>query len=198
MIGSMPCWPDIWDWIEHALPLLGDFALLLLYSALVVLLLWAPTVRRRQLRISFRVLGAIGLVPLAFVLVMLFVGIALNWSDPEIRVTKSMDGHQATLSYKAGFLGRDYTEITLQQPNCCRHTTVFYHFGPSSLEDTKLEWLDNRHLQITYHTRPDDLQHCDKQVGPVSVACSPQPWAWQSRTSQTPSAAPAQKGPTAF
>jgi hypothetical protein len=92
------------------------------------------------------------------------------------RTVKSGDGEEATLNYEGGFLGRDYTFVTLKQPGVCRHVRIFWLDGPSFLDDAKLEWLDNEHLRISYHARPDDRQHCESQVGEVRISCLSQPW----------------------
>jgi hypothetical protein len=175
---QMPCWPDIWERVKAISPLLGGLALLLVYFATVVLLLWAPKVRTRPLRIASRILGATGAVPMVIVLPAILFGFALTVgnSPAESRVLESLDGQQAMLSYDAGFLGRDYTKVSLKDSGCCRHTTVFWHFGPSALSDPKLEWPDNHHLRITYHARPDDPQECEKQVGQVTIVCTSVPW----------------------
>lgn len=159
-------------------PLLGGLALLLVYFATVVLLLWAPKVRARPLRIASRVLGAAGIVPMVVVLPAILFGFALSLGIPptESRVLESSDGQQAQLSYNAGFLGRDHTEVSLKGSGCCRHTTVFWHFGPSAFSDPKLEWRDNHQLRITYHARPSDPQQCKKQVGQVTIICTCVPW----------------------
>jgi hypothetical protein len=86
------------------------------------------------------------------------------------------DGQQAELNYDAGFLGRGYTKVTLKRSGCCRHIVVFWHGGPSWFDDPKIEWLDNRHLRITYHTRRDDPQHCEQKMGDIAVACISSPW----------------------
>jgi hypothetical protein len=158
--------------------LLGGLAVLLVYVALVVLLLWAPKVRKRSLRLTSRIFGAAGIVLLALALLAVLLPFALIMGAPptESRVAESSDGQQAKLSYDAGFLGRDSTEVTLKHTGCCRHTQVFWHFGPSEFSDPKLEWIDNRHLRITYHTSPDDLQHCENQVRDIAIICTSKPW----------------------
>jgi hypothetical protein len=42
----------------------------------------------------------------------------------------------------------------------------------------KIEWLDNRHLSLTYHARPGDKQHCEPQVGEISIACTSLGWPY--------------------
>jgi hypothetical protein len=117
-------------------------------------------------------------VPLVVVIPGILLGLALNAGNPsaKTRVIKSSDVQEAKLSYSAGFLGRDYTEVTLKHPGCCWHITVFSHNGPSWFDDVKVEWLDNRHLHITYHARPGDPQHCEGKVGEVMITCTSSPW----------------------
>jgi hypothetical protein len=174
----MPCWPDVWEHIESLGPMIGGFVLLVAYTALVALLLWAPRLRKRWIRITSRLLGAAGLVPLIVVIPGIVLGLALNAGNPsaKTRVTQSPDGQQAKLSYSAGFLGRDYTEVTLKHIGCCRHITVFSHSGPSWFDDPKLEWRDNHHLHITYHARLGDPQHCENKVGDITITCASLPW----------------------
>ncbi len=174
----MPCWPELWDEFKIALPTLGLVASGTVYVALVATLLWAPRVRKRWQRVTARVFGAMGIVPIVVLLPAFLFAVFLTSGDPPPRTHKflSPDGQQAELRYQAGFLGRDYTEVTLKLAGCCRHSKVFAHGGPSEFNDPVVEWLDNRHLKITYHTRPGDSQHCQQRVGEVSIACVSLPW----------------------
>lgn len=188
----MPCWPDLWEHLKGFLPLVGLVASLFAYSALVALLLWAPRLRKRWQRVTSRVLGAAGAGPLLIALPALLLGFALSLGDPpaQTRIVQSLDGRQAKLSYQAGFLGRDYTEVIMKRADCCRHTAVFWHAGPSFFDDPKIEWLDNHHLSITYRTRPGDLQHCERQMGDIAILCVPVPWPDVSPTNQPSSTVP--------
>jgi hypothetical protein len=170
----VPCWPDIWERFKHLLPLIGGVASLLAYIAIVVLLLWAPKLRRRWQRVTSRLLGVAALVPLAVVLPPVFLGLLLASGNPPTatRIVLSPSGQEARLSYNAGFLGRDYTEVALKRPGSCGHAPVFWHAGPSSLDDTKIEWLDDHHLSLTYHARSGDRQHCEQRSGEVTVICA--------------------------
>jgi hypothetical protein len=53
-----PCWPDVVDTARAALPTLGFSAAVLAYVALVVILLWAPKVKNKWVRLSFRIVEA--------------------------------------------------------------------------------------------------------------------------------------------
>jgi hypothetical protein len=174
----VPCWPDIWERVKSFLPMLGMLVSLLAYIAVVFFLLWAPKIRKRWLLITSRILGAVAAVPLSFVLIAVLFALLLNSGNPstQTRIVRSSEGQQATLSYDAGFLGRDYTKVTLKRTGCCRHIVVLWHHGPSEFDDPKIEWADNRHLRITYHTRRDDPQHCERQVGNIAVTCISSPW----------------------
>jgi hypothetical protein len=169
----MPCWPDLWEHIRRALPSLGILALLLAYVGLIVLLLWAPRIRKLWLRILSRILGIVAATPLVVAIPALFLALMLALGDPpaKIRQVVSTDGQIATLKYNAGFLGRDSTEIILKQSDCCHHAVVFRHHGPSSFEDTKIKWIDNSHLEITYHTRPDDQRQCVDHINKTQIVC---------------------------
>ncbi len=174
----MPCGPDIWQSAKAEMPLLAFFGGFAAYLAIVVFLLWAPRVRDRSARIVCRVAGGLLALPLAVVAPLAGFGILLGSGDPpaQTRTVASPRRQEATLEYQAGFLGRDHTEVILKSRNDCRHTRVLSHAGPSSFDDPQIEWLDNEHLQLTYHTRPDDLQQCVKQVDNVSVTCVAIPW----------------------
>lgn len=190
----MPCWPDVWESAKNLLPMLGIIALVATYIALVVLLLWAPKLRKRWVRIASRILGVAGIVPAVIVFPAVFFGFLLASGNPpaQTRVVTSSKGQQAKLIYQAGFLGRDYTEVRLKRADCCKHSTVFWHNGPSWFNDPKLEWLDDRHLRIDYHTRTSDRQHCESQVGDVYIVCKSQLWP------ETPNAqGPAKTQPSA-
>jgi len=173
----VPCWPDLWLHLRNLLPLFATALGVLLYIALAILLVWAPRLRTRWKLITSRVLGVICLAPLVIALPAILLGLALGNSGPpaQTKTVRSAGGEEARLSYEAGFLGRDYTEVTLKRPACCRHTVVFWHQGPSWFDDPKLEWLDNQHLQISYHSRPDDPQHCDEHLRDITIVCKPSP-----------------------
>ena len=174
----MPCWPDIWEHVRRFLPLLGGLGLGVAYIGLIAILLWAPKVRSRWLRNVSRALGVLGIIPAIIALPAILLGLALAAGNPpaQTRTVQSQDGQQAVLSYEAGFLGRDYTEVRLKRLGSCRHTTVFWHAGPSWFDDMKVEWVDNRHLRLTYHARSGDPQHCEPQTGEVTVVCTASDW----------------------
>ena len=174
----MLCWPEIWERTKHLLALFGGFVPILAYVALVVVLLWAPKLRKRWLRIGSRILGVVAVVPLAIMLPAVLFGLALAMGNPptETRIVPSQDGQEARLSYNAGFLGRDYTEVALRHAGTCRHIAVFSHAGPSYFDDVKIEGVDNRHLRLTYHARPGDPQRCEQRVGEVTIVCTSLGW----------------------
>src|ERR1035438_1231168 len=149
----MPCWPDAWEGLKDRFPLIVTISALIAYLLIVALLLWAPKVRTRALRIASRILGVIGILPLLFVVPAMLFGFLLGSGNPpaQSRVVSSPHGQQATLIYNAGFLGRDYTEVKLKRTECCQHVRVFWHSGPSWFDDPQMEWLDDRHLRVTYH-----------------------------------------------
>ncbi len=175
----MPCWPDLWLHLRNLLPLLSPALGALLYIALAIFLVWAPRLQTRSKVITSRVIGVVCLAPVVIALPFILFGLALGNGGPpaQTRIVRSSRGEEARLSYKAGFLGRDYTEVTLKRPACCRHTVIFWHQGPSWFDDPKLEWRDNQHLQISYHSRPNDPQHCEQQLRDVSILCKSSPLA---------------------
>jgi hypothetical protein len=174
----VPCWPDIWEQTKRNLPIFAIYGSVICYLALVVLLLWAPKIKKRSLRIISRAIGVVAVVPGVVLLPAFFLGAALASGDPPPKtlIVRSNDGKEAELIYRGGFLGRDNTEIRLKQPGCCRHTTVFSHAGPSYFDDPKLNWLDNRHLVIAYHTRADDPQTCRHELADIVIMCEAIPW----------------------
>jgi hypothetical protein len=177
----MPCWPDLWQELKNSLQTIGWSGAALSYVSLAILLIWAPKVRKRWMLIASRVVGAAALLPILIASPAIILGVALASGDPppQHHTFRSPSGQEATLSYQAGFLGRDYTEITLKRTGCCRHTSVFWHAGPSEFDDPAVEWLDDRHLSVTYHTRAGDPQHCEERAGDVSIACVSMQWPKQ-------------------
>ena len=154
---------------------MGGIELLHVYLGVVILLLWAPALHKRWLRFTSRGLGALGLAILGVAMFPLL----LIWGDPDPQsgVVESPGKNVARLSYQAGFLGRDSTVVTVKYAGCCQRSEVFWHFGSSGFADPTLEWLDDRHLRITYHTRPGDPQECKNDAGRVEVACVPMDWS---------------------
>ena len=177
----MPCWPDVWEHIKRELPQAGFIVFAIGYLVLVVLLLWAPRLRKRWHRIASRLLGVAAVVPLAILGPALFLGLLFASGNPPTvyRTVRSQNGQEATVSYNAGFLGRDYTEVALKSPCCCRHTRFFWHGGPSSLDDVQVEWVDDEHLHLSYHARPTDAVHCEQKVENVTIVCTSLEWPYQ-------------------
>lgn len=153
----MPCWPDIWEYVSSRSQLLGTFAALVAYLGLIVVLLWAPKLRHRWLIFGSRILGALAFLPFIVILPsLLLIFVAVRATPPaESRLFTSPDGHQAELRYHAGFLGRDYTQVTLKHPDCCQHKVVFWDAGPSSFDATTVRWLDKtRQATLRLRARP--------------------------------------------
>ena len=181
----MPCWPDIWDRVREELPIIEIYGSLIAYIAVSSLLLWAPRVQRRRLKLTLRVLGGLAAVPLLLILPALLFGLILSCGNPpaKTRVIRSPSGNEATLIYHEGFLGRDHTEVKLKQVGCCQHRSVFWQSGPSSLDDLHLEWLDSKHLRISFHARVDDPSHCEQNSGDVVISCTKLTWPMTTDTS---------------
>lgn len=173
--SRMPCWRDLWQ-TTWALRWLAVPAL---FVVLIILMLWAPGIRRRSLRLSLRITG--GLIALFVVVVLgppLFLGFLFYAGTPRAQFTTiaSASGlHRAILMYQSGFLGRDFSRVQITKTGSCQHFTAYEYHGPSELEATKLVWLDDRHLQIQYFVDKHRPQHCEAQVTDVSVACIPVP-----------------------
>jgi hypothetical protein len=163
---TMPCWPDLWSRLRW----MAGPALVL---AVIVLLVWAPAVKWRWLRIVLRVFG--GMAALC-ALVAVGLGMALNWGNPKPQyrtVTSPNGSHDATLTYDAGFLGRDFSSVEITKKSCCQHFTAYEYDGPSDLKSTTMVWVDDSHLQIEYPADPDRYQHCESRVADVTVICIP-------------------------
>jgi hypothetical protein len=164
----MPCWVvDLWRaiawWLAGPIPIL----------IVIVLMLWAPRVKRRWLKMLLRIGGGLAA---SFLVVVIGFGILLTWGDPkpQYQTISSPNGlHRATLMYQAGFLGRDDSMVEITAKNSCKRFTAYVYEGPSSMTSTAVTWVDDSHLQISYHLDRDRYQHCEAQVADVSVACTP-------------------------
>jgi hypothetical protein len=158
------------------------------YVAFVAFLLWAPAIHRRSLRNASRLLGVLGLIPGGlFILALLMTGGLPGQGVPEeTRTIQSADGQVATLIYQAGFLGRDQTEVKLKRAGCCRHITVFWHFGSSAFDDPKVDWQDSHHLRIVYHARAGDDDHCESHIADIAIVCKAESWDWDTASPRVP------------
>lgn len=165
----MPCWPDLWSRI----PGFRWMAWPILVLVVTALLIWAPAVRWRWLRIVLRFIGGAA----AFcVLAIVSLGLMLNSGNPkpQHRTVASPNGsHDAKLTYHAGFLGRDFSIVEITKKGCCQHFTAYEYAGPSDLESTTVIWVDDSHLRIKYSLDPDRNQHCESHVTDVTVICEP-------------------------
>lgn len=141
--------------------------------ALLVLMLWAPRVKRRWLKTLLRTGGGLAA---SFLVAIFGLGVLFSAGDPrpQYRSTDSPSGlHRATLMCQAGFLGRDVSEVKITTKNSCKRLIAYGYDGPSDLTSTQVTWLDDFHLQIKYRLDRDRYQHCEAQVADVSVACTP-------------------------
>jgi hypothetical protein len=155
---------------------------------LVVFLLWAPLTHRLWLRNTSRVLGVLGLIPagLLFLALLMTGGLPGQGVPEEKRIIQSADGQVARLIYQAGFLGRDHTEVTLKRNGCCQHIRAFWHSGPSTFDDPRVDWLDNRHLRIVYHTRSGDPDHCESHLADITIVCKAEVWDRDTTSPRVP------------
>lgn len=167
----MPCWPDVWS----RLVLFRWLAAPLLIIVVIVFMLWAPKIKWLWLRVASRIVGGA-----AALFVLAVIGLALLLSSgnpkPQFRVSESPTGrHKATLTYQAGFLGRDSSLVTVVSKGCCQHFRAYEYAGPSDINSTKMIWLDDSHLEIQYYLDPRRYQHCEKSIPSVTIICSPKP-----------------------
>ena len=159
----MACWPDLWSRIS-------GLALPGLVLVVIVLLLWAPAIGWRWLRIVLRMVGGAAAL---LVLVLVSIGWLFS-SKPEYRTLDSPNGlNRATLEYESGFMGRDFSSVALTKSGFCKHFTAYEYDGPSNLRSTTLNWLDDAHLQIQYHADPNRYQHCETRVADINITCTP-------------------------
>jgi hypothetical protein len=154
----------VW-WLAGPIPIL----------VVIVLMLWAPRVKREWLKTLLRIGGGLAA---SFLVVLIGVGALLTWGEPkpQYQTTSSPNGlHQATLIYQAGFLGRDVSEVEITTKNSCKRFSAYVYDGPSDLASTTVKWVDDSHLQIKYRIDRHRYQHCEAQVADVSVSCVPVP-----------------------
>jgi hypothetical protein len=63
---------------------------------------------------------------------------------------------------------------------------VFWHAGTSDVDDPKIDWLDNRHLRIVYHTRISDADHCETHLAGITIVCKAERWDWDTASPPAP------------
>ncbi len=166
---DVPCRPELWSRILELRWLVWPAVVLLI----VVLLIWAPGVKPRWLQIVLRVLGG---TAVACILAVVAIGVAFNSGSPETQsrtVSSPHGSHHATLTYDAGFLGRDISIVTVTKNGCRQNFTAYEYDGPSDLQDTNVLWLDETHLRIDYRADPHRYQQCESRVADVTITCAP-------------------------
>jgi hypothetical protein len=163
----MLCWPDLWNravefrWVAWPI----------LVLVVIVLLIWAPGIKIRWLRISLRLVGGAAAL-FAVVLLSFPLMLIAGQPEPEYRTFISPTGsHAATLKYSAGFLGRDFSTVKVTKKGCCQHFTAYEYLGPSFADATVLSWDDESHLRIRYRFDPARYQQCESRVADVVVIC---------------------------
>lgn len=152
-----------------AIPKAKDVGIAILFLIVTVFLL-ACRIRRDWLRITLRVMGVFLVVPT--ILSCLIAGCSLADSHRP-RVVISPDGSRvADYAYEAGFLGRDFSGVTVRLSKSIHPEEAYFYFGPSDWEGTTVRWLDNRNLEIGYHPDPDGrTQQCNAQAAGVEIHC---------------------------
>jgi len=165
----MRCWiVDLWR--EIAWWLAGPIPILIV----IALMLWAPRVRRYWSKVLLRIFGGLAA---SFVVVVVGFVFLLSFGDPkpQYHISDSPNGlHRATLTYQAGFLGRDVSIVEIASKNKCKRYKAYVYDGPSDLTRTTVAWMDDSHLVIKYHPDHENrYQRCEKQAADVIVACVP-------------------------
>jgi hypothetical protein len=165
----MFCWYGIWSAIQHYF----GFAIACLLLTLAGLAIWAPRLQPRWLRYTVRAIGICVAIP-ASLLVLLGAFVVFGATPAQYKIVSSpADTYQARQEYDAGFLGRDFSEVTIKKHGCCWRYRAFALRNPSSLGNIHLKWLDDHHLQISYiYFGPGyGSATCRSSVDGVKVTC---------------------------
>ena len=164
----MPCWlvdfaRTIAWWLIGPIPIL----------IVIVLMLWAPRVKRQWMKNLLRIVGGL---TACFLVAIIGIGLLITSGDPKpkYQLVNSPNGkHRATLMYQAGFLGRDFSTVEITNANSCKRITAYVYKGPSELTTTEVTWRDDSHLEIKYRLDHEHYQHCETQAADVSITCIP-------------------------
>jgi hypothetical protein len=161
--------PQFTENVIAAIPKAKNVGIAILFLVVTVFLL-AYRIRRNWLRITLRVVGVFLVVPT--VLSCLIAGCSLADTNRP-RVVISPDGSRvADYTYEAGFLGRDFSGVTVRLSKSIHPEEAYFYFGPSEWEGTTVRWLDNRNLEIGYHPDRDGrTQQCNPQAAGVEIHC---------------------------
>lgn len=148
-------------------------AILGILAYAIVYLFRARSVRT-WLRLCMRISGGILILPL-FVCVLLLVTMVACSSRPRILVSPD-SRHVAEYSYDAGFLGRDYTFVSVRRKWSLIRSDVYRYAGPSDWSGTEVRWIDNEHLLIRYTQDGEDrFQQCSREAAGILVLCIADP-----------------------
>jgi hypothetical protein len=170
----MPGWPDLWREVLG----LWRFYILVAFFAVIALMLWAPRIWWFWARVILRIVGgAVGVV--ALLVVGVVANLAAHDPKPEYRTVTSPSGvHRAILKYQSVWLAMGYTQVRITLKCSCRHFNVFEYGGASDITATKMTWLDDSHLRITYYADPREFQRCISHAAGVTITGVP--FAWPS------------------
>jgi hypothetical protein len=125
---------------------------------------------RKWLRVCMRITGGILVLPLAICVLML-LGMAASASRPRILVSPDSQ-HIAEFTYQAGFLGRDFTLVSVRRKWSLVRHNAYRYAGPSDWSGTEVRWVDNEHLLIRYTEDSEGRsQVCSSKAEDVFVQC---------------------------
>lgn len=167
----MFCWYNLWKATQHYIP----FAIACLPALLAGLAIWAPRLQPRWLRYSVRAIGICIAIP-AVLLVFLAALFVFGAAPAQYKTVSSPTGmYQARQEYDAGFLGRDFSEVTIKKHDCCWRYRAFTLENPGSLGSIRLKWLGDHHLRISYlYMGPGyGSAKCYAKVDGIAVTCIP-------------------------
>lgn len=164
---------SVTEYVVLCLPFIRVLAILGILASAIVYLFRARSVRT-WLKLCMRISGGILILPL-FVCVLLLLAMVACSSRPRILVSPDSQ-HVAEYSYEAGFLGRDYTFVSVRRNWSLIRSDVYRYAGPSDWSGTEVRWIDNEHLLIRYtQDGRDHFQQCGREAAGILVQCVADP-----------------------
>lgn len=153
-----------------AIPKLKNVGVAAFLLVVTILLVRPNKLRRRWLRNLMLILGICLALPAS--LSILIAGCSLeNASRPHVLVSPDRS-RVADYTYEAGFLGRDYSGVTVRLAGSIHSDEAYFYFGPSDWAGTTVHWLDNQNLEIGYYLDPHGrTQQCNALAASVKIHC---------------------------
>jgi hypothetical protein len=156
--------------VMTAIPKVRNVGIAVLLLVTTTLLLRPNRIRRRWLKETLLALGICLALPTA--VSILIAGCSLSDSNKP-RVHISPDGsHVADHTYNAGFLGRDFSGVTVRPSSSMHPEEAYFYFGPSDWASTTVKWLDDSNLEIGYYPDPHGrTQQCNAHAAGIAIHC---------------------------